>query len=196
MKSRITAISLTLVFITGCSSGLIKTFRIGLSVAPPFVASLVAEGVITQAVASIVTADISDLINAAVNGDRCLKAITVTNGAKQAAKAKCYLALAVNLRSILSRHNIGGVDRLSSIARIIEAGIAAFEEYSRDISGEGSADIASRAGSISTGEDPDEKLKRSIQQFKKDLREATKSTDKSGKIRYLIPRDSDFLVAR
>lgn len=191
---RIIVISLCLTM-AGCSAGLMRAFRVGLSPAPAFVASLVAEGVITQAVASIVTADINDIINAAVNGDRCLKAIpsSVTGKPKQAAKAKCYVALAGDLKGILARHNIGGVEQLSRIARIIEAGIAAFEEYSRDI-GEGAM-----AESMSTkpAENPDKKLEKSIKQFKGELREATKSTNsKTGKARYLFPADSDFLVAR
>jgi len=180
--------------LTACSGGLLTGFRVGMRVTLPFVATLVTEGVISQAIADAVTGDINDGIDAAVNCDQCLKAIpsSVTGAAKQAAKAKCYLGLASALRSILNRHHIEGVEQLNRIARIIEAGISAFEEYARNVGPE-----ASKARTESMSADPDKTLKDAIQKMKEDLRDATKSVDKkTGKVRYVIPNDSGFLLAK
>jgi len=191
-QNKVLALALSLVLLTACSGGVLTGFRVGMRVTLPFVATLVTEGVISQSVANAVTGDINDGINAAVDCDNCLKAIpsSVTGTAKQAAKAKCYLGLSSALRSILNRHNLQGVEQLSRIARIIEAGIAAFEEYARDVGPESRAESAPATN-------PDETLKKAIQKMKEEMREATKSpTGKVGKFRYIIPNDSDFLLAR
>ena len=188
--------------VAACTNGLLRSFRAGMAATPPFVAVLVAEGVISQSVANAVTADVNEGIDAAVACDRCLKAIpaSAAGTAKQAAKAKCYVGLAGNLRSILNRHNIGGVEQLERIARIIESGIGAFEEYARDVGQESLVAAVPRRRGVAKSvksENPDKTLEQSIKQMKDDLREATKSVDrKTGKSRYLFPNDADFLVTR
>lgn len=203
-RAKVLALTLSLVLLAGCSNGVLRTFRVGASATLPFVAALAAENVITQAVAGAVTADINDGIDAAVNCDRCLKAIpsSVQGTAKQAAKAKCYVGLASSLRSILNRHNIGGVEQLERIARIIEAGIGAFEEYARDVGQEHlvasapKAKVGAESQMKTDADDPDKTLKDAVNKMKDDMREATKSPDgKSGKFKYLIPKDDRFLLA-
>lgn len=190
IQIKVASVALSLVLLTACSGGLLRGFRVGMNVTLPFVAQLVTEGVISQTIANAVTGDIKDGIDGAVSCDKCLKAIAsnVVGKSRQVAKAKCYVALAGDLRAILNRHNIGGVEQLDRIARIISAGISAFEEYARDINAAESS--KGRAESMST-ENPEKKLKDAIKAFKEQLREATKSTDKG----YLFPRDDKFLVA-
>lgn len=196
---RVEVLALSLI-LTACSGGALRGFRVGLNVTLPFVAQLVTEGVISQTVASAVTTDVSDGIDAAVICDKCLKAIPseITGKSRQLAKSKCYVSLAINLRAILDRHNIGGAEQLDRIARIINAGILAFEEYARDIDApEATIKAGVKRGSARTAEaasepvgDPDKKLKEAIRKFKDELREATKSTSKG----YLFPRNDRFLV--
>ena len=127
-----TAITLVLasvlIFQLACDS-LLTSFKVGFAASKPFVQSLATSGALTQGKADIVVRDISDGVAAADRGDGCIKAITVSGPAKRVAKAKCYLAVATDLRGILARHNISGDARLDQIATIAAGAIEAFEAY-------------------------------------------------------------------
>jgi hypothetical protein len=167
----ILACTLSLILLTGCAGGgLLKGFRAGVASSKPFVQSLVTEGVISQERADKVTRDLEDGIDSAIECEGCLKAITVEGSAKQVAKAKCYFALAQSLRVILARNNIGGVPQLDRIANIIQAGIAAFEEYYRQVE---TPAFAMRGDPALSG-DLDKELERAINEMKRELKEATK----------------------
>lgn len=119
--------------VTSCGgSGLIKAFRAGFAASKPAIQSLV-PGTISQAKADVVVRDVDDGITAAERGEQCIKSIVETGPQKRIGQARCYLALASDLRAILARHNIGGSSRLDQIASLIEAAIAAFEEFNRAV---------------------------------------------------------------
>lgn len=134
---RLIAICTLAILLTGCGS-LIQNFRAGFAATKPIVQSLV-PGTISQAKADVVIRDVDAGITAAEHGEQCIKSIVETGPQKRIQQARCYLALASELRVILGRHNIGGSSRLDQIASLVEAAIAAFEEFNRAITPSGRA---------------------------------------------------------
>lgn len=136
MKSlRALALAVIICLVVSCG-GIIKGFRVGFSASKPAIQSLVPD-TISQAKADIVIRDVDAGITAAEKGERCMKAIVETGAQKRIEQARCYLALATDLRAILALHNIGGNPLLDQIASLVEAAIAAFEEFNRSISSSG-----------------------------------------------------------
>lgn len=159
--------------LSGCAS-LLQNFRMGISAAKPFVGSLVTSGLISQSIATDVTADLDDGINTALTGEQCLKSISATGAEKNVAKGKCYFTVSQGLRSILNRHHIGGVKALDQLAEIIQGAINAFEQYyatvnpSKAVRGAANSDTATPAG------DPDKTLEDTLKRRMEELKKLTK----------------------
>ncbi len=143
-----------------CQSGLIPGFKAGFSATKPFIATLVTQGVITQAKADAAIRDVDDSLTFASDAQGCVGAA----GDSRPAKAQCYLTLATNLRTVLQRHNIGGSPQLDRIAQIAQAAILAFEAYNARVS----SDSMSRAQV-----DPDALLEAELKAVRADLKALT-----------------------
>lgn len=159
---RICVLIIVLAFATACDS-LLSGFRAGFAASRPFIQSLVDSGTIPQTTANLAIADVNDGINTLTEGDRCVKAITATGSAKKVAKAKCYLAAARSLRSILARHNFNQHPKLNQVFTIVEGAIAALEEYYNSVTNESSVTIQ--------GDDPDARLERKLKDAERQLKE-------------------------
>jgi hypothetical protein len=163
----------------GCDPNLATGFKIGLSAAKPFVQSLVTSGVLTQGVADLATTDVTDGVNSAVRAETCLKAVTVTGPGKRVGNAKCYFALAQDLRVILARHNLGGAPLLDQIATIVTGAIEAFEAYytsvntGPEVSGPDGGITRTGADGIQ-GSDADKQLRSTLEDLNKQLKAITK----------------------
>ena len=167
-KQSLTALILCAILVSGCGSNLITTFRVAVASSRPFINSLVNSGVITQEKANSVLADINAGIDVASRGETCVKGITGSGNDSKVAKAKCYFALAQDLRGILARHNIGGNAKLDQIASIVEGAIAAFEEYFRSVTGtQNSITAGGRA------EDPDKTLEAKMKSMQAQMKAVT-----------------------
>lgn len=155
--------------IAGCDT-LLTGFRAGFAASKPAIQTLVPK-VLTQAQADVVVKDVGEGIDDIAKGESCIKAITASGKVKQIAKARCYVQVAGDLRAILSRHHIGGNQLLDQIASLVNAAIAAFEEYNRVITGVGSM-AASSAGADAGAKvaDVDENLKKTLTDLDKKLK--------------------------
>lgn len=143
-----------------CGGSLISSFKAGFAATKPFVQTLVSQGVISQVKADAAIRDIDDGINFASVAQVCISAA----GSSRASKAKCYLTLATNLRTILQRHNIGGSVQLDRVAAIVEAAILAFEAYTSRVVNESVS---------SDGVDADKQLETDMKKVRADLKALT-----------------------
>lgn len=155
------------VLVTGC--GLLDNIRSGWAGTKPFISTLVTQQVITQEKATAAIRDVDDVLVQADVAERCVKSITSSGNEKKIAKAHCYFAFAQSFRMVLARHNIGGSARLDQIAAIGEGFIMALEEYFRRVTNPPQV----RAGSSGSPPDPDNRLKKEVDEKLKELKAIT-----------------------
>lgn len=178
------SIALSVCLLVGSCGGsdALTGFKVAFASARPFIQnSLVQSGVISQQKADLAVADIEDGLGDATKAQQCVSAITVSGKAKTVAKAKCYYELAEGLRSVLARHNLGGVKQLDAIATIAEGAIAAFESYYASVNGTAKAAPAgalrsnSVAGTPISEGDADKQLENSLKALNEQLKTVTGS---------------------
>lgn len=175
-RAGITAVAaLALIITTGCDS-LLTTFRSAFAASRPFVAALVQSGKITQAQADAATTDITDGINDVDKANVCIKAIpaSVAGKARKVAKARCYYALAQDLRQILARHNLEADAKLNDVSLIIGGAIEAFETFYnavQPVSGETSATGITNVGADAAVDNAEQQLENTLKDLGRQFKE-------------------------
>lgn len=153
------------IVLAGC--GLLDSIRSGWAGTKPFVQTLVAQQVITQAKADAAIKDVDDTLAKADVAEQCVNDIPggLSGNERKVKKAGCYFQLAQDFRAILARHNIGGSVQLDRIAAIGQGFILALEQYFHRVNGTGPESAQSG--------DPDKQLEDAVKTRKAELKAIT-----------------------
>lgn len=153
-----------------CETNLAIALRVGLAATPAAVQSLVPH-TISQAKADIIKRDTNDGVQAAIRCNDCIKAIPGGKSSveRRVAKARCYSALAVDVRAIAGRHNLGGHPIIDSILVFFNSTADALEEYCRAVN----CDAAGEQMDAAFADNPDKELERRLKLCLRDLKRGT-----------------------